>query len=102
MGALGRDPAFFNQMEGSVSAQVARGVEHAFVANDPVANPYLRWIMTGVHVPVLALAFGPEHYETIGARSDRLQVVHGTLETITNPGADVDGCNLSDIFEYMS
>ena len=38
MGALGRDPAFFDQVEGSVSDHVARRIEHAFVANDPVAK----------------------------------------------------------------
>jgi S-adenosylmethionine-diacylglycerol 3-amino-3-carboxypropyl transferase len=102
MGALGRDRAFFDQVEGSVSAHVARRIEHAFVRNDPVANPYLRWIMTGSHGPVLPLAFRPEHHEAIGARLDRLSIVHGSLESVATQGAGIDGWNLSDIFEYMS
>ena len=106
MGALGRDPAFFDHVEGSVSAHVARRIEHAFVANDPVANPYLRWIMQGRHGPVLPLAFRPEHHRTIAERIDRVQVVHGTIEDVAGEdvagGLRVDGWNLSDIFEYMS
>ena len=102
MGALGRDAAFFDHVEGSVSDHVARRIAHAFVANDPVANPYLRWIMTGNHGPVLPLAFRPEHHQAIAARIDRLEVVHGTLEDVAASGVRVDGWNLSDIFEYMS
>lgn len=102
MGALGRDPAFFDHVEGSVSDHVARRIAHAFVANDPVANPYLRWIMTGSHGPVLPLAFRPEHHATIAARLDRLRVVHGTIEDAAAGGLRADGWNLSDIFEYMS
>lgn len=102
MGALGRDPAFFDHVEGSVSAHVARRIEHAFVANDPVDNPYLRWIMQGHHGPVLPLAFRPESHATIADRIDRVEVVHGTLEDVAAGGLLADGWNLSDIFEYMS
>lgn len=102
MGALGRDPAFFDHVEGSVSDHVARRIEHAFVANDPVGNPYLRWIMTGTHGPVLPLAFRPEHHATIAERLGRLRVVQGTIEDLAAGGLKADGWNLSDIFEYMS
>ncbi|PSJ43645.1 DUF3419 family protein [Allosphingosinicella deserti] len=102
MGALGRDPAFFDHVEGSVSDHVARRIRHAFVDNDPVANPYLRWIMTGAHGSRLPLAFRPEHHATIADRLDRLDVVLGTIETLAEGGLRADGWNLSDIFEYMS
>jgi len=102
MGALGRDPAFFAHVEGSVSRHVARRIEHAFVDNDPVENPYLRWIMTGDHGPRLPLAFRPESHAVIGERIGRLRVVEGTLEDLAATGIAVDGWNLSDIFEYMS
>lgn len=102
MGALGRDPAFFDHVDGSVSAHVARRIEHAFVTNDPVANPYLRWIMTGRHGPVRPLAFRAENHRTIADRIDRLEVVHGTVEDAAAGGLRADGWNLSDIFEYMS
>jgi S-adenosylmethionine-diacylglycerol 3-amino-3-carboxypropyl transferase len=102
MGALGRDPAFFDHVEGSVPDHVARRIEHAFVANDPVDNPYLRWIMTGSHGPRLPLAFRPEHHATIAERLARLRVVQGSLEDAIAGGLRADGWNLSDIFEYMS
>lgn len=102
MGALGRDPAFFDQVEGSVPDHVARRIRHAFVANDPAGNPYLSWIMTGSHGDTLPLAFRPEHHAMIAARLDRLRIVEGTLESVATPGAEIDGWNLSDIFEYMS
>jgi len=102
MGALGRDPAFFDHVDGSVSDHVARRIRHAFVANDPAENPYLRWIMTGQHGPRLPLAFRPEHHATIAARIDRIETVTGTLEAVAANGTRVDGWNLSDIFEYMS
>ncbi len=102
MGALGRDPAFFDHVEGRVSDHVARRIAHAFVDNDPVENSYLRWIMTGNHGPVLPLPFRPEHHTTIAERIDRMEVVEGTLETVAANGVCVDGWNLSDIFEYMS
>ncbi len=100
MGALGRDPAFFDQVEGSVSDHVARRIEHAFVANDPVANPYLRYVLTGQHGPVLPLAWRAEHHATIADRVGRIRLHLGPLEEAAQGG--VDGWNLSDIFEYMS
>lgn len=101
MGMLGRDPAFFDQVEGSVPDHVARRIEHAFVANDPVANPYLRYILTGSHGPELPMAWRPEHHRTIADRVDRLQLVEGPIEQAV-AGGGIDGWNLSDIFEYMS
>lgn len=100
MGLLGRDPAFFDQVEGSVSDHVARRIEHAFVANDPVGNPYLRWVLTGTHGPVLPLAWREEHHAAIASRVDRVRLHLGPLEQAAQGG--VDGWNLSDIFEYMS
>lgn len=100
MGALGRDPAFFDQVEGSVSDHVARRIEHAFVANDPTRNPYLRYVLTGTHGPVLPLAWRPEHHAAIAARVGRIRLHLGPLEQAARAG--VDGWNLSDIFEYMS
>lgn len=102
MGALGRDPAFFDHVDGSVSAHVARRIEHVFVANDPVANPYLRWILTGSHGPTLPLAFRADTHRLIRDRLERMEVVQGTIEDLAATGLRADGWNLSDIFEYMS
>jgi S-adenosylmethionine-diacylglycerol 3-amino-3-carboxypropyl transferase len=100
MGAMGRDPAFFDHVEGSVPDHVARRISHAFVANDPVANPYLRYILTGAHGPVLPIAWRPENHALIAQRIGRISLHHGPLEAAAGEG--VDGWNLSDIFEYMS
>lgn len=102
MGRLGRDAAFFDHVEGSVAAHVARRIEHAAVGLDPADNPYLAWIMTGTCREALPLAWRPEHFETIRARLDRLDIRPGSLERFVATGEKADGFNLSDIFEYMS
>ena len=101
MGRLGRDPAFFDHVEGSLAAHVARRIDHAAIDLDPSQNPYLHWILTGSHGEALPLAWRPEHFETIGARLDRLDIRPGSLERFVATGERADGFNLSDIFEYM-
>jgi S-adenosylmethionine-diacylglycerol 3-amino-3-carboxypropyl transferase len=101
MGRLGRDPAFFDHVEGSVAAHVARRAVHAAVDLDPSENPYLHWIMTGTHGSALPLAWRAEHFDTIRSRLDRIDIRRGTLETFVTTGEKADGFNLSDIFEYM-
>jgi S-adenosylmethionine-diacylglycerol 3-amino-3-carboxypropyl transferase len=102
MGRLGRDPAFFDHVQGSVADHVARRILHAGVELDPADNPYLHWILTATHGRALPLAWRPEHFDTIRARLDRLDIRHGALEAFTSAGAKADGFNLSDIFEYMT
>ena len=102
MGRLGRDPAFFDHVEGSVADHVARRIVHAGVDLDPADNPYLHWILTGTHGAALPLAWRAEHFETIRARLDRLDIRQGALEAFVSTGEKADGFNLSDIFEYMT
>lgn len=102
MGRLGRDPAFFDHVEGSVADHVARRVGHAGIDLDPVENPYLHWILKGTHGAALPLAWREVHFEAIRARLDRLDIRHGALETFVATGEKADGFNLSDIFEYMT
>jgi S-adenosylmethionine-diacylglycerol 3-amino-3-carboxypropyl transferase len=101
MGRLGRDPAFFDHVEGSVADHVARRVVQAIVETDPTENPYLHWVLKGTHGEALPLALRPEHFETIRDRLDRLDIRHGALEAFVATGEKADGFNLSDIFEYM-
>ena len=101
MGRLGRDPAFFDHVEGSLAAHVARRIDHAAIDLDPSQNPYLHWILTGTHGEALPLNFRAEHYATIRARLDRLDIRPGSLERFISTGEKADGFNLSDIFEYM-
>ena len=102
MGRLGRDKAFFDHVEGSVAAHVARRIHHAAVECDPAENPYLYWILKGTHGEALPMAWREEHFETIRERLDRLDIHHGSLEAFVVTGKKADGFNLSDIFEYMS
>ena len=102
MGLLGRDPAFFDHVEGSASDHVARRIAHAFVANDPRDNPYLHWILRGNHGEALPHCYWPENHALIRDRIDRVELFHGPIEDVAAREADVAGWNLSDIFEYMS
>jgi S-adenosylmethionine-diacylglycerol 3-amino-3-carboxypropyl transferase len=102
MGRLGRDPAFFDHVKGSLADHVAGRLEHAVVDLDPAENPYLHWILKGTHGSALPLAWRQEHYATIRDRLDRLDIRLGALETLVESGIKADGFNLSDIFEYMS
>lgn len=102
MGRMGRDKAFFDHVEGSVAAHVARRIRHAAVTCDPAENPYLHWILKGTHGVALPLTWRAEHYATIRDRLDRLDIRLGSLEAVVSTGEKADGFNLSDIFEYMS
>lgn len=101
MGRLGRDPAFFDHVEGSVADHVARRIVHAAVDLDPAENPYLHWILKGTHGAALPLAWREEHFATIRDRLDRLDIRQGALEAFVAAGEKADGFNLSDVFEYM-
>src|SRR6185369_8565462 len=49
LGRLGRDPAFFRYVEGSVADHLLKRVRHALGELDPSANPYVTWILMGNH-----------------------------------------------------
>lgn len=104
MGQLGRDPAFFTHVEGSVADRILARARHAMTVLDPAANPYMHWILTGTHGDALPLALRPGHFDTIREGLDRVTWrecdVLGALETLDD--GSVHGANLSDVFEYMS
>ncbi|MEM9320758.1 MAG: DUF3419 family protein, partial [Pseudomonadota bacterium] len=99
MGRFGRDPAFFDHVEGSVADHVMARCAHA-ARNTPDQNPYLRWIITGTHGQALPLSWRAEHYETIRARLDRIVPHLGPIDALDVSG--IAAFNLSDIFEYMA
>lgn len=104
MGKLGRDPAFFRYVEGSVADRILTRTRHALTALDPAENPYLQWILTGRHTTALPFALRPENFENIRRNLDRLEWSLGSIEQYldSHPELRVDCFNLSDIFEYMS
>ncbi len=100
MGRLGRDPAFFEHVEGSVGDRILARTRHALTAIPVRTNPYLTYIMTGNYGPdALPLYLRPENLPVIQSRLERLTLVRGAAETVAGPFV---GFNLSDIFEYMS
>lgn len=100
MGWLGRDPAFFDHVDGSAGAHVRRKVRYAAVDQAPSQNPYMRAILTGINDKTLPTAWRAENHAVIAERLDRLTLVHGPVDQAGE--GRFDGFNLSDIFEYMS
>ncbi|MFT5105466.1 MAG: S-adenosylmethionine-diacylglycerol 3-amino-3-carboxypropyl transferase [Pseudoalteromonas tetraodonis] len=104
MGRLGRDPSFFNYVEGSVADRILGRARHALTELSPAENPYLTWILTGTHGEALPHALREENFEPIRANLDRLEWRLVSVEDFlaAEPDLRIDRYNLSDIFEYMS
>ncbi len=106
MGRLGRDPAFFNYVEGGMAGHLENKIRQALVDMDPGENPYLHWILTGTHGRALPLALRPQWFETIRRNLPRLSWRLASTEDFaweaTASGARFQRLGLSDIFEYMS
>lgn len=107
MGRMGRDPEFFQYVEGSVAERILERTRHALVELDSAANPYLHWILTGTHGDTLPHALRLESFEIIRQRladdPNCMQMKHMALEEYLRESDEFfDAYNLSDIFEYMS
>lgn len=101
MGRMGRDPAFFSHVEGSVGERILARTRHALTALPVWSNPFVACIMTGTYPPeALPRYLRPEWFGAIRERVDRVRLVHGGVETAGE--GRFDGFNLSDVFEYMS
>ncbi|MFT6864375.1 MAG: S-adenosylmethionine-diacylglycerol 3-amino-3-carboxypropyl transferase [Akkermansiaceae bacterium] len=103
MGRLGRDPAFFDYVEGSVAVRILDRTRYALTTLDPAQNPYLHWILTGRYGKVLPLALQRDSYEKIrtALQEGRFIIIEAPLEEALG-SEKFDAFNLSDIFEYMS
>jgi S-adenosylmethionine-diacylglycerol 3-amino-3-carboxypropyl transferase len=104
MGRLGRDPAFFNYVEGSVSTRILQRTKHALSELNPAENPYLQWILKGRHTTALPFSLRPENFQAIRNNLHRLEWRLTSLEEYLESVASgtINRFNLSDIFEYMS
>jgi S-adenosylmethionine-diacylglycerol 3-amino-3-carboxypropyl transferase len=101
MGRMGRDPAFFSHVEGSVGSRILARTRHALTALPVHSNPYVAYIMTGNYPPeALPRYLRPEWFETIRSRIGRVRLVQAPIQEADE--GRFDGFNLSDIFEYMS
>ena len=100
MGRLGRDPAFFDHVEGTVGEHILARTRYALTALDTATNPYLTYILTGNFArEALPAYLRPENFGAIRDRLDRVRLLRAPAEQTPGP---FDGFNLSDIFEYMS
>ena len=104
IGRLGRDPHFFDYVEGKVSAHILARTCYALTTLNPAQNPYLHWILLGEHRSVLPYALRPENFLAIRQNLDRLEWHPQSIEDFLadHPQVRPDRFNLSDIFEYMS
>jgi len=104
MGRLGRDPAFFRQVEGNVAIRILARARYALTELDSSANPYLSYILTGNFHSAVPFYLRPENYSLIRANIDNLTLQQGAVDGVAAAqGARVfDGFNLSDIFEYLT
>ena len=100
MGRLGRDPAFFSYVEGSVGDRLLERSRHALSDIPTSSNPHLAYILTGNFAPgALPRYLRPEHFDAIRAGLDRVRPVRaGVAEAAVGR---FQGYNLSDVFEYM-
>jgi S-adenosylmethionine-diacylglycerol 3-amino-3-carboxypropyl transferase len=104
MGHLGRDPRFFDYVEGEVAAPIFTRAVHALTDIDPSQNPYLQWITCGQFLNALPHVWRSENFEAIRAHVDRLEIELISVESYLAraPATSIDRFNLSDIFEYIS
>lgn len=104
MGLLGRSPAFFKYVEGSVAERILARTRYALTELDPADNPYLHWILTGTHDQALPWALREENFDRIRQNLDKLEWHCLTIEDflVQEPDLVINKWNLSDIFEYMS
>jgi len=104
MGHLGRDPSFFDYVEGDVAAPIFARAVHALTDIDPSRNPYLQWITCGRFLDALPHVWRSDNFEAIRNHADRLEIELASVEAYLAraPAASIDRFNLSDIFEYIS
>jgi S-adenosylmethionine-diacylglycerol 3-amino-3-carboxypropyl transferase len=100
MGHAGRDPSFFNHVQGTVAKQILARTKHALTQCPTHQNPYLHYILKGNFGPeTLPRYLRPKYFHAIQSRVDRIQLVQGP---VTQVEERFDAFNLSDIFEYMN
>jgi S-adenosylmethionine-diacylglycerol 3-amino-3-carboxypropyl transferase len=99
-----RHPGAFHHADGDLATHLLSRLRHAMTVLDPSANPYLQWLLVGRHLGALPFALRPENFAPIRDRIDRVELhcepLAATLRRLSR--AEVDGANLSNVFEYMA
>jgi S-adenosylmethionine-diacylglycerol 3-amino-3-carboxypropyl transferase len=104
LGWGGRDPSFTQYGDEPVWISLRRQIPHAFVVQQPADNPYLQWILFGRYVTALPWALREENFEKIRNNLDALEWRCDSIEQVLSELSpnSLNGCNLSDVFEYMA
>jgi S-adenosylmethionine-diacylglycerol 3-amino-3-carboxypropyl transferase len=104
LGRFGRDPRFTDFADESVWQSLERRIPEALVTQKPADNPYLQWILKGRFETALPWAWREENFEKIRRNIDAIEWRCEPIEKVLSglPSGTLNGCNLSDIFEYMS
>jgi S-adenosylmethionine-diacylglycerol 3-amino-3-carboxypropyl transferase len=99
-GKSGKNPQFFDHIEGDNSYRLLRRTKHAMTELPTQHNPYLNYVIRGNFTPeALPRYLRPEYKETIASRLDRIKLVCSPVEEAGS--GKFDGFNLADIFEFM-
>lgn len=101
---FGRDPNFMTYADEPVWRSLERRIPDALIVQRPAENPYLQWILAGRYVTALPYALRVENFVRIRDNLHRLEWHCAPLEQVLAgiPPGTLHGCNLSDVFEYMS
>jgi len=105
LGKRGRDPAFFQYVEGSVADRILKRSEYALTEINNHGNPYLNFILLG-NFPKYALPhyLRRENFNKIKTNIGHITPFKGSISQAIDRYPDVkfNAFNLSDIFEYIS
>jgi len=104
MARLGRDPSYFQYVEGGVAGRILKQVRHALAELDASDNPYLQWVAYGRFVTALPHALRAENFASIRDRIDRLEWRQAPVQQVLAEAAagSIDRFNMSDVFEYFA
>lgn len=104
LGRFGRDPSFTQFADEPVWKSLQRRIPQALVVQQPNDNPYLQWILKGRYESALPWSWRKENFERIRRNIDAIEWHCEPIEEVLSglPAGTLNGCNLSDIFEYMS
>ncbi|MCB0642281.1 MAG: DUF3419 family protein [Phaeodactylibacter sp.] len=98
---MGRTPAFFNEVKGSVSAFLLQQFT-AFIDNpESYKNPYMQFIARGTFPNNLPFYLRPETLGLIQQNLDRLHIRQAAIQEGMRDQAGITLINASDLFEYM-
>ena len=96
--------SFTEYADESVWSSLERRIPQALVVQEPSENPYLQWILKGRYESALPWSWRRENYDRIRQNLDAIEWHCEPIEQVLSrlPDGTLNGCNLSDIFEYMS